>query len=41
VTLAREDLGLRQWMQHTYEEMLDGAAYLKRAMIEMDRGERT
>lgn len=36
VTLGRTDLGLRSWLQLAYEEMLDGAAYLKRAMMEMD-----
>jgi hypothetical protein len=32
VNLDRTDLGLRDWMQHAYEESLDHALYLKRAM---------
>lgn len=35
VTLDRTDLGLGQWLQHAYEEALDHALYLKRAMVEM------
>jgi hypothetical protein len=30
-------LTLRQWLQHAYEEALDQAIYLKRAMEEMDQ----
>lgn len=37
VTLDRTDLGLRDWLQHAYEEHLDSANYLKRAIIELDR----
>lgn len=37
-TLARTDLDLRAWLQHAYEECLDQAQYLKRAMVEMDAG---
>jgi len=33
-TLARDDLSLRDWLQHSYEEVLDQANYLKRAIIE-------
>jgi hypothetical protein len=36
VTLARQDLNLRDWLQHAYEEHLDAANYLKRAIIELD-----
>lgn len=36
-TLEREDLSLRDWAQHTYEEMLDAANYLKRTIMELDR----
>lgn len=36
VTLDRTDLGLRDWLQHAYEETLDQANYLKRAIIELD-----
>lgn len=30
-------LSLLEWLQHAYEETLDQAIYLKRAMEEMDR----
>lgn len=36
-TLDRTDLSLRDWLQHTYEEVLDSANYLKRTIIELDR----
>lgn len=36
VTLDRTDLNLRDWLQHAYEETLDQANYLKRAIIEQD-----
>jgi hypothetical protein len=36
-TLARTDLSLRDWLQHAYEETLDQANYLKRAIVEIDR----
>jgi hypothetical protein len=36
VTLARTDLTLRDWLQHAYEEHLDAANYLKRAIAEID-----
>ena len=35
-TVADNPLDLRQWMQHAYEEALDMAVYLKRAMREVD-----
>lgn len=35
-TLDRNDLGLRDWLQHAYEECLDQANYLKRAIIKLD-----
>ena len=35
-TLERSDLNLRDWLQHAYEEHLDAANYLKRAIIELD-----
>lgn len=38
-TLARTDLSLAEWLQHGYEEMLDGAAYLKRAQKELQTAE--
>lgn len=30
-TVADNPLALQQWLQHAYEELLDGAIYLKRA----------
>ncbi|WP_181171329.1 hypothetical protein [Mesorhizobium sp. B2-5-9] len=37
VTLDRTDLKLRDWLQHAYEEHLDAANYLKRAIVELER----
>jgi hypothetical protein len=37
VTLDRTDLTLRDWLQHAYEETLDQANYLKRAIMEIDQ----
>jgi hypothetical protein len=37
VTLGRKDLTLRDWLQHAYEECLDQAKYLKRAISELDQ----
>lgn len=34
-TLDRKDLGLKEWLRHSYEECLDQALYLKRAMREL------
>ena len=36
VTLAENDLPLRDWLVHAYEECLDQALYLRRAIVEMD-----
>lgn len=36
-TVADNPLVLRQWLQHAYEEALDYAVYLRRAMAEIDR----
>jgi hypothetical protein len=36
-TMASNPLPLREWLQHAYEECLDQALYLKRAMQEMDK----
>ena len=36
-TVADNPLTLRQWLQHAYEETLDQAIYLKRAMEELDK----
>ena len=37
VTVADNPLSLRQWLQHAYEEVLDNAIYLKRAIQEIDQ----
>lgn len=36
-TLAREDLSMRDWIEHARDEMLDGALYLQRMLAESDR----
>ncbi|MCO5338598.1 hypothetical protein [Delftia tsuruhatensis] len=36
-TVAENPLELRQWLQHAYEEALDQAIYLRRAMAELDK----
>lgn len=36
IGIDRSNLDLRGWLQHTYEEVLDTANYLKRAIIELD-----
>ena len=36
VSVERNPADLRQWLQHAYEECLDQAIYLRRAMDEMD-----
>lgn len=36
MTLDRTDLSFRDWLQHAYEETLDQANYLKRAIMEID-----
>ena len=35
-TMDREDLNLRAWLSHQYEELLDAALYLKKAIREID-----
>lgn len=35
-TVAQNPLELHQWLQHAYEEVLDQAVYLKRAMQELE-----
>jgi hypothetical protein len=39
-TLERTDLDLKDWLQHSYEECLDMANYLKRCIIELENNER-
>ena len=36
-TVEGNPLSLRQWLQHTYEEVLDQAVYLRRSIEELDR----
>ena len=36
MTVAENPLPLRDWLQHAYEETLDKAIYLKRAIAEID-----
>jgi len=36
VSVADNPLALREWLQHAYEECLDQAIYLKRAMAEIE-----
>lgn len=38
-TLADSPAGLRYWLQHAYEETLDKALYLKRAIAAIDAKE--
>lgn len=35
-TVAKNQLSLRQWLQHQYEELLDAAVYCKRSIQEID-----
>lgn len=39
VSLDRTDLNLKDWLQHAYEETLDQANYLKRAITELEQRE--
>ena len=34
-TMERNDLTLREWLQHAYEEALDQAIYLRRAIRDL------
>jgi hypothetical protein len=36
-TVASNPLSLKAWLQHAYEETLDKAVYLKRAIAEMEQ----
>ena len=36
-TVADNNLPLREWLRHAYEEVLDQAIYMKRAMEELDK----
>jgi len=35
-TLDKSNLPLKDWLQHAYEECLDNANYLKRAIMELE-----
>lgn len=37
-TVQDNPLTLREWLQHAYEECLDQAVYLRRAIEEIDAG---
>lgn len=37
VSVADNPLNLRQWLEHAYQETLDEAIYLRRAMDEIDK----
>jgi hypothetical protein len=39
VTVAENPAGLREWLTHQYEELLDAAIYCKRAIAEIDAQE--
>jgi len=36
-TVADNDLPLREWLNHQYEELLDAAIYCRRAIQEIDK----
>jgi hypothetical protein len=37
ISVANNPLKLRQWLEHAYQECLDQAIYLRRAMQELDK----
>lgn len=39
ISVRDNPLPLREWLQHAYEECLDQAVYLRRAMDELDKKE--
>lgn len=39
ITVEQNPLSLREWLQHAYEETLDKAVYLRRAIEEMDKAQ--
>jgi len=39
-TVADNPLTLREWLNHAYQEHLDAAIYLRRAMDEIDKKEK-
>ena len=36
-TVEKNNLQLKEWLQHAYEETLDNAIYLKRAIEELEK----
>ena len=40
VTLDRNDLSLKDWLEHAYQECLDQANYLKKAILEYEEIEK-
>ena len=36
ITVDKSNLPLKEWLRHAYEETLDNAIYLRRAMEELD-----
>jgi hypothetical protein len=39
ITLDRNDLSLKDWLQHAYEECLDQANYLKKSILQIEAEE--
>ena len=37
VSVQDNNLPLREWLQHQYEELLDAAVYCRRAIEELDK----
>jgi hypothetical protein len=40
MSVAQNNLDLRAWLQHQYEELLDAAIYCRRAIAELDKKEK-
>lgn len=40
VTLDRNDLSLKEWLEHAYQECLDQANYLKKSIMEYEEIEK-
>lgn len=41
VTVSDNPLALREWLVHAYQECLDQAVYLRRAIAEIDKSNET
>lgn len=37
ITLEKEDLPLRDWLQHALEEAMDFSVYIKKIILELDK----